>query len=165
MEQPSAMLAGQAARELGVGVQTLHYYEREGLIPPPRRTESGYRVYDVSLLDRVRFVRKAQSLGLTLDEIKEIVRLAQRGTCPCGHVHRALAERLKEVDERLKELRSFRADLAAVVNRAARVSSDVQRSGGRRNAAKFCAIVEEAAPPARLARAQSTGPLKRRFPG
>ncbi|MGQ0714303.1 MAG: heavy metal-responsive transcriptional regulator [Gemmatimonadaceae bacterium] len=161
-ELPKGMLAGQVARELGIGVQTLHYYEREGLIPPPSRTASRYRIYDASLVDRVRFVRKAQSLGLTLDEIKEIVGLAERGTCPCGHVHNALAERLKDVDERLKELRSFRAELAALVNRAARVSSDAQRSGGGRNAAKLCAIVEEAAPPARIARVQSTAPLKRR---
>jgi DNA-binding transcriptional MerR regulator len=160
--EPNGLLAGQVATELGVGVQTLHYYEREGLIPSPARADNGYRIYDVSLVDRIRFIRKAQSLGLSLDEIREVIGLAARGTCPCGHVHTALAERLKEVDERLKELQSFRADLAALVSRAARISSDAPRSGRNGNGAKVCAIVEDAAPAVQLTRAKAPLPLTRR---
>lgn len=161
IEQPKGMLAGQVAKDLGIGVQTLHFYEREGLIPAPRRAENGYRVYDTALVDRVRFVRKAQALGLTLEDTKEVVQLAGRGSCPCGHVHAALAERLKEVDERLKELRSFRSDLASLVKRAARVSADAQRTGRAHNSAKLCAIVEEAPPVVQLGRAPARPPLKR----
>lgn len=145
-EQPKGMLAGQVAKELGVGVQTLHYYEREGLIPPPNRADNGYRVYDAALVERVRFIRKAQSLGLALEDVKEIIELADRGTCPCGHVHTALTARLKEVDERLKELRSFRADLASLVSRAAKVSATARQSeaAGRRHSGPLCEIVEHA---------------------
>lgn len=164
-EQPKGMLAGKAATELGVGVQTLHFYEREGLIPPPQRAHNGYRVYDAPLLEQVRFIRKAQSLGLTLHDVKEILGLAERGRCPCGHVHRALAARLNELNERLKELGSFQAELAALVNRAARVTSEVRRSAVGRNAATRCPIVEEAIAPVQLPRAHSRPRLKGRSKG
>ena len=165
-EQRKGMLAGQVAKELGVGVQTLHYYERERLIPPPRRAENGYRVYDASLVDRVRFVRKAQSLGLTLEEVKEIIELADRGACPCGHVHAALTARLKEVDDRLAQLRSFRSELAALVSRVRKVSSTATRSDpvNRARAAALCEIVEQASttPPAGARFALALGPRSRR---
>jgi MerR family transcriptional regulator, Zn(II)-responsive regulator of zntA len=149
------MLAGDVAKTLGIGVQTLHYYEREGLIPPPDRTDSGYRLYTAELVDRVRFIRKAQALGLPLDEVKDILRLTIEGASPCGRVQAALAEKLREVTERLRELESFRDDLAALVDRAPALSD----SSSSRH---VCAIVEEAVP---LRRAHATDkPLKTRRP-
>ena len=131
--------AGEVAKSLGVGVQTLHYYEREGLIPEPPRTASGYRMYPPELVERVRFIRKAQALGLSLDEIREILRLVEEGTSPCGCVQDALAGKLHEVDERLRELQSFRDDLAALVQKAPELSTHAA-------GAQLCAIVEEAVP-------------------
>lgn len=147
------MLAGDVAKQLGIGVQTLHYYEREGLIPRPPRTEGGYRVYSAELVERVSFIRKAQALGLPLDEIKEVLRLAAHGACPCGRVQRVLEEKLAEIDHRLRELRSFRRDLAALVERSGefRAHSDD---------ARICAIVEEAPTP--VATAAIARPLARR---
>jgi DNA-binding transcriptional MerR regulator len=139
--RPGAMLAGDVAKSLGVGVQTLHYYEREGLIPPPPRSASGYRTYTPELVDRIGFVRKAQALGLPLAEIRDVLRLADGGGCPCGHVQRALADKLREVDARLRELQSFRDELARLVRRAPQLSA---RAAG----AKVCAIVEDAPAPA-----------------
>lgn len=133
------MLAGEAARLLGVGVQTLHYYEREQLIPTPQRTAGGYRQYNAEQIKRVDFIRKAQSLGLPLEEIREIVRLAEQGTCPCGRVERALSDKLKEIDQRLRELRSFRRELASVIQRSARLSAQSRE-------ADICSIVEDAVP-------------------
>lgn len=133
------MLAGEAAEELGVGVQTLHFYEQQGLIPRPPRSASGYRLYTPEIVERVRFIRKAQALGFSLDEIKEILGLAKRGTSPCGRVQAALREKLGEVDRRLEELRGFRAELAALVEQAAELSA--HESG-----AQVCSIVEEAQP-------------------
>jgi DNA-binding transcriptional MerR regulator len=140
--------AGQAAAELGVGVQTLHYYEREGLIPEPPRTDSGYRLYSPELIERVRFIRKAQALGLPLSEIREILSLARQGASPCGRVQSVLAEKLREVDARLRELQSFRDELAALVRQAPDLSAHADR-------AQLCAIVEEALPlpPNRIAAA------------
>ncbi|MBA3256326.1 MAG: heavy metal-responsive transcriptional regulator [Pyrinomonadaceae bacterium] len=133
------LLAGEVAKELGVGVQTLHFYEQQGLIPHPPRSESGYRLYTPDIIERIRFIRKAQALGFSLDEIKEIFGLAKKGTSPCGPVQRALSEKLRDVDRRLEELRGFRADLAALIAEAPELSAHEQN-------AQVCSIVEEAAP-------------------
>ncbi len=130
------MLAGDVAKSLGIGVQTLHYYEREGLIPAPPRSESGYRLYSPELVERVHFIRKAQGLGLPLDEVKDVLRLAEQGSSPCGRVQAALADKLREVDERLRELQSFRNELANLI----------QAASSHRQNGQVCAIVEEAAP-------------------
>jgi DNA-binding transcriptional MerR regulator len=151
--EDAGMLAGGVARKLGIGVQTLHYYEREELIPPPPRTEGGYRIYDRELVERVSFIRKAQALGLPLGEIRDVLRLAEHGACPCGRVQRVLADKLADVDRRLRELRSFRRDLAALVGRSSELSA-------HSDDARICAIVEEATVPA--VRAPATRPLARR---
>lgn len=134
------MLAGAVAKALGVGVQTLHYYEREGLIPAPTRSAAGYRLYPPELVERVGFIRRAQALGLPLGEIKDVLALTEQGTSPCGRVQAALAAKLTEVDQRLRELQSFRNDLAGLIARSAELSA----GGGR---AQICAIVEDAHPP------------------
>lgn len=132
-------LAGEVAKHLGIGVQTLHYYEREGLIPRPARTDAGYRIYTPELVERVSFIRKAQALGLRLDEIKDIVRLAEHGACPCGHVQHALSVKLTEGNRKLRELRSFQRELAALIDRSGELSAQCDK-------AQICSIVEDAAP-------------------
>lgn len=131
--------AGQAAAELGVGVQTLHYYEREGLIPAAPRSEAGYRLYPPELMDRLRFIRRAQALGLSLAEVKETLELVATGESPCGRVQHALAERLREVDCRLAQLSAFRDQLADLVANAPTLRDEGSREG-------LCAIVDHADP-------------------
>jgi len=133
------MLAGEAAKAIGVGIQTLHFYEQQGLIPPPPRSEGGYRIYTPEVVERVRFIRKAQALGFSLEEVKEIFGLVRKGSSPCGRVQTKLAEKLQEVDRRLEELRGFRAELASLVNQAAELSRHEAEAG-------VCSIVEEARP-------------------
>lgn len=133
------LLVGEVARAAGVGVQTLHYYEREGIIPHPSRTASGYRQYDGATIGRLRFVQKAQALGLSLDEIKEVLALAARGTSPCGRVQAALAEKLADVDRRLQQLQSFRDELARLTEHA----TNAPVSDGE---ARICSILETARP-------------------
>lgn len=151
-----SILASEAARELGVGVQTLHFYEQQGLIPHPPRSRAGYRLYTPEITARVRFIRKAQALGFSLEEIKEITELARQGTSPCGRVQAALAEKLEEVDRRLRELKDFRSELAALVAQAAELSTHESR-------AQVCSIVEEAPPlSANPAGAQALSPKQRK---
>jgi DNA-binding transcriptional MerR regulator len=133
------MLAGEAAKVLGVGIQTLHFYEQQGLVPHPPRSEGGYRIYTQEIVERVRFIRKAQALGFSLDEVKEIFGLVRGGSSPCGRVQAKLAEKLQEVDRRLEELHGFRAELASLVNQAAELSTHEAEAG-------VCSIVEEAPP-------------------
>jgi DNA-binding transcriptional MerR regulator len=133
----TGILAGEAAKVLGVGVQTLHYYERVGLIPPPARSDSGYRLFTPDIVERVAFIRKAQTLGLPLAEIRDIISLAEQGASPCGRVQRSLAAKLAEVDRRLAELQAFRRELAGLIDRSAVL-------GQQRGTAQLCAIVEGA---------------------
>jgi len=133
------LLAGDVAKQLSIGVQTLHYYEREGLIPAPERTEAGYRLYTAELIERIAFIRKAQALGLPLEGIKEILDLAEQGACPCGHVQRALSGKLVEVNQKLRQLRSFQRELVALIERSGELSA-------RCDEARICSIVEDASP-------------------
>ena len=93
------------SKQAGVPVKTIRYYEDVGLLPRPSRTASGYRLYVPATADRLQFIKKAQSLGLTLDEIKEILELADRGRCPCGHVQTLLKKRLVELRQKIADLR------------------------------------------------------------
>jgi len=99
----------------------LRYYDRLGLLTSATRTPAGYRLYDRAALDRLTFIRKARALGLRLDEVQEILRVAHRGTPPCEHVREALAARLAEVEARIAELESLRATLRRALARSRRL--------------------------------------------
>ena len=103
---------GEVARRSGVGVEALRFYERRGLLGRPSRTESNYRVYDESVLERLDFIRRAQAVGFTLDEIGEILAESAGGRSPCRHVRELARRKLEELDAHLVELRRRRAELA-----------------------------------------------------
>jgi len=109
------MQISAAAQEAGVNVQTLRYYERRGLLPRPARRASGYRDYRVDTIRVVRFIKRAQELGFSLDEIEQLIRL--RGvTAGERHRVRAIAERkITEIDRKLAQLRAMRRALASLV--------------------------------------------------
>ena len=116
--QPEALTIGELASLAAVTPDTLRYYERLSLLPPPPRTGSGYRLYDRSTIERVAFIRKAQALGLSLEEVGEVLRFAAEGTRPCQHVRATLAARLRGVDARITELRSLRRTLSRALARS-----------------------------------------------
>jgi len=90
----------------------LRFYERRGLLGRPARTESNYRVYDETVLERLDFIRRGQAVGFTLDEIGEILAESADGRSPCRHVRELARRKLEELDRRLAELRRHRAELA-----------------------------------------------------
>ena len=100
------------AKSASVPVKTIRYYEDIGLLPKPKRTSSGYRVYDENAVDRLVFIKKAQSLGLRLEDVKEILELADRGRCPCGHVQRVLKARLGELRAKIVDLKTVERRLS-----------------------------------------------------
>lgn len=119
---PSAGLRiGVLAAQAGVSPDALRFYERQGLLKPPQRSAAGYRLYEAAALDRVIFIKRAQALGLTLSEVREILRVADRGTAPCEHVRQTLARRLAEVDARISELEALRATLRRALARSRRL--------------------------------------------
>lgn len=112
---PPTLTIGRAAREAGVGVDTIRYYEREGLLPTPRRTSSGYRQYGVDALAQLQFIRRAKDLGFSLDDIRELLALTgdrERGVA--GVKSRAQA-RLDDVEHRIGELRRMQRGLNQLI--------------------------------------------------
>lgn len=102
---------GQVAKASGVGVETIRFYEREGLIAEPSRRASGYRQYSFEAVRRIRFVRRAKELGFTLREIGELLSLRAQSAEPQPEV-RAIAEaKVANINERIKDLERIRAVL------------------------------------------------------
>jgi Hg(II)-responsive transcriptional regulator len=109
------MWISQTAKEAGVNAQTLRYYERRGLLPKPPRRGSGYREYPADAVLIVRFIKRAQELGFSLDEVEELVRLrgVRRGD---RHRVRTIAERkIEDIDRKIAHLQSMRGVLARLV--------------------------------------------------
>jgi DNA-binding transcriptional MerR regulator len=105
---------GNLAEAAGVTVDTLRYYEREGLLPPIDRTAGGFRCYSEDTARRVEFIRQARELGLTLREIRQLV---NPGHARCATVRQLLADRLADVDRRMRDLATFRRTLKAALER------------------------------------------------
>ena len=102
---------GEVAKRSGVGIEALRFYERGGLLDTPSRTYSGYRVYGEEVLERLEFIKRAQALGFSLDEIRRIVDDARKGESPCDEVREIVQRRMTELDERLRELHRYRKEL------------------------------------------------------
>lgn len=112
------MRIGEVAGRAGLAASAVRFYEQEGLIPEPERTEAGYRDYDANVVDRLEFIRAGQAVGLTLEELREVLGIRDRGEPPCRHVAELLAARMVAVDQRIEELRSLRAQLESLSERA-----------------------------------------------
>ena len=106
---------GEVSKRSGVGVEALRFYEKSGLLDRPSRTYSGYRVYGEDVLDRLAFIKQAQALGFSLEEIRRIVDDARRGQSPCEEVREIVRRRMEELDARLRELHRYRDELKATL--------------------------------------------------
>lgn len=102
---------GDIAKKFGLNPRTLRYYEAIGILPKAGRTESGYRLYSEGTAERLEFVLKAKALGLKLDEIKEIIRLYEKGEIPCDCTKSFIKNKIEEIDERIASLAELRARL------------------------------------------------------
>jgi DNA-binding transcriptional MerR regulator len=103
---------GEVSKRSGIGIEALRFYEKSALLDKPSRTFSGYRVYGPEILERLAFIKRAQALGFSLDEIKRIVDDARTGQSPCDEVREIVSRRLEELDERMREMRRYRKELA-----------------------------------------------------
>ena len=109
------MRIGELAAAVGVSPATIRFYERSGVLAAPARTEGGYRDYPDQAVDELRFVRAGQAIGLTLLELSEIAAFRDRGEEPCTELIALMERRLGEVDGRIRELSTLRAQLAELV--------------------------------------------------
>lgn len=110
------------AAEVDLSSDTIRYYDRIGVLLPAPRTASGYRIYDEDAVERLRFVKGAQRLGLKLDEIRELLEIRDEGACPCGHADALLDKRIGELDEEIGRLTALRSELKTMVG--ARATED-----------------------------------------
>ena len=106
---------GVVAHATATKVETVRYYERVGLLPPPARTGGNYRVYDAHHLDRLRFIRRGRALGFSLDEIRELLRLSDHRDQPCAEVDRIAQAHLDNVECKLADLTALRSTLRRLI--------------------------------------------------
>ena len=126
------MRIGELAHKAGVDVQTVRYYEREGLLEAPARTPSGYRAYGPDHLERLKFVRQCRSLDMPLAEVKRLVQLSGEKTISCDEVNGLVRAHLARVQAKRKSLQELESKLAAL---------NAQCESGHRVA--DCGILEE----------------------
>jgi MerR family copper efflux transcriptional regulator len=111
------MRIGEVARLASVRVDTVRFYERRGLLPEPARRPSGYRVYSMVTVERVRFAKALQHLGFTLDDVASVLADVDRGAATCAAERRRFEAVLLRVDEKLAELRRVRRRLVGTLSR------------------------------------------------
>ncbi len=102
---------GKVARHAGVGIETIRFYEREGLIDDPPRRESGYRQYGEEAVSRIRFIRRAKELGFALKEIKELLSLRASPRSRCADVRRRAEVKIKDIAQKVRALQRMKKAL------------------------------------------------------
>jgi len=122
---------GQAARRAGVGVETIRFYERQGLLEVPPRRASGYRQYDESVVARLQFIRRAKDLGFTLHETKDLLSLRVDPKTTCQDVKGRAQVKIAEIDEKIRQLQRMRKAL-----------SNLTKACGSRGPISECPILE-----------------------
>lgn len=108
------MRIGDLAESTGTAVETIRFYEREGLIPAAQRADNNYRVYTAAHAERLAFIRHCRNLDMTLDEIRTLLRLRDAPSQDCGEVNALLDEHIGHVTHRIRELRTLQKDLKAL---------------------------------------------------
>ncbi len=128
------MTIGEVARMASVATPTLRYYEQEGLLSPTTRSRAGYRLYNAEAVEQLRFIRSAQAVGFTLDDIRTLARLEGESGKTCkAEVRRLLGQRLAEVNDKMKDLKRVQQALGQALDRC-------QRSNGE------CKVLKEIRP-------------------
>ncbi len=110
------MNIGQLSRRTGVPIDTVRYYEKQRLLPPPTRSASGYRHYEADDVARLTFIRRAKHLGFTLDEIRDLLALSNARDGDMAAIRAAAADKLTDVEQRLTELTRMRDGLRTLVD-------------------------------------------------
>jgi DNA-binding transcriptional MerR regulator len=105
----------ELAKAVAVSADTIRYYERAGLLPPPARTAAGYRAYDSGAIDRLRFIQGAQRLGLRLRDINDLLAIRDTGSCPCEPAEQLLRRRLAELDAEMARLTALRDQMVNMI--------------------------------------------------
>lgn len=136
------MKIGDLAKQTDVAVGTIRYYESLGLIAPVARSEKGYRYYETEAIDRIRFIKKAQSLHFSLAEIQQVVGVRTHGKPVCSLVKGLLKEKIADLDRQIYLMKSLRAELTAYQE------SWDDRPSDEPNRQEICSMIDEVTYPA-----------------
>ena len=110
----SQMKIGELAQQSGCQVETIRYYEREGLLPTPARSAGNFRLYELDHVERLRFIRHCRSLDMNLDEIRTLLKFRDTPSASCGEVNELLDEHIHHVSQRIEELTGLQVELKAL---------------------------------------------------
>lgn len=111
---------GEVSRQLGLNTQTLYFYERIGLLPNIQRTEAGYRLFSSADIERLRFITRTKALGLSLEEIKDLLALKDGRSLTCREVYQRLQTKVQQLDEHIQQLQNVRDELTPLLERCQR---------------------------------------------
>src|SRR5258708_7836776 len=112
------MQIGELAKLTGASTKTIRFYEDSGLLPLPARSASGYRDYGPEIADRLRFIHRGQAAGLTLQQVRQILAIHDRGQAPCAHVQQLLNTRLDQVRAQIADIVALEGHLQSLLDRA-----------------------------------------------
>lgn len=112
------------AEASGASTKTIRYYEQIGLLPPARRAENGYRLYDSEDVRRLRFIRNARHLDFSLEDLKEVLALRDQGEAPCRYVAYLLKAKAAKIEERIRQLQELQQELQQLLRQAESLPND-----------------------------------------
>lgn len=138
------LLIGELSRRVNLPAQTIRYYERLGLLSPPKRTASHYRIYSATEEERLDFIQKAKRFGLSLNQIKRLIDLRQDGVPPCADLKTMVKQHLAELDQHIQDMLTLRHELAqryehieAILSDSTEASIETLCNG------KICGLIEQ----------------------
>ena len=111
----NGLIVSEVAKQAGVNVETLRFYERRKVLPTPPRTDANYRIYSEETVRRLRFIKRAQDLGFSLREIQELLSLRASPRAKCATIYTQAQEKIQDIDQKIKTLRSMRQALAKLM--------------------------------------------------
>lgn len=137
------LFIGELSHRVALSTQTIRYYERLGLLDPPERTESQYRIYSEEAVERLQFIQKAKLYGLSLDEIKQLIEIRVEGVLPCNSLKAMVKKHLDELDCYIQEILAFRQELANRYEQINTLLSDLSVESREANFnSKICRLIE-----------------------
>ena len=116
--QPELLKIGQVSAQSQLPVKTIRFYEERGLIQTAKRTSGGFRLFEPSVLPRLSFIRQSQALGLSLNDIQDILGIADSGERPCHNVRHKFQEKIVEIDDRIHQLENLKNQLQVLIEEA-----------------------------------------------
>ncbi|PSB05494.1 heavy metal-responsive transcriptional regulator [Pleurocapsa sp. CCALA 161] len=136
LTQEKPKLIGAIAKQSDIPIRTIRYYDDLGLLKTNGRTEGGYRLFDSDVFVRLKFIKRAQNLGLSLSEIKEFLEVHDRGNLPCDHIKLKLEEKLLAIEQHIQQLQILKQELKGLLSGWQKIPEQPEET--------ICPIIERA---------------------